>query len=290
MRHTAAACVSVAPVVAMAAGHRPSSLCRRYQEVTGGMDLLPQALQDALDEPVLLNAKVKGVVQSDDGVTVSYQRGPGSPLTHLQADAVLVTTTARAALFIDFAPSLSAQKMEALRAAHYIALTKVVLTFSRRFWEDDGIVGGKSVTERPSRFVYYPSHAFPSNHSVGVLTASYTWSDDAQLFGGAGDEDVKELVLRDLEQIHGRRLRDLCTGVLVKKWDQDPFSLGGVALLTPYQPLEYSHELSRSEGRLHFAGEHTTLPHAWIDTAMKSAVRAAADINMAALRRPAPAG
>lgn len=261
------------------------AVCCRYHEISGGMDLLPQAFLDVLHEPVLLNSKVKRIIQSDEGVTVSYQKGPQSSLTELQADAVVVTTTAKAALFIDFVPSLSIPKTEALRSAHYMGLTKVILTFSQRFWEKDGIRGGKSITDRPSRMIYYPSHGFPENQTVGVLLASYTWSDDSEIFRGSSDEDIKELVLRDLEQIHGRQVRALCTGVLVKKWDLDPFSLGGVTALTPYQPVEYSEELFRSEGRIHFAGEHTALPHAWMETAMKSAIRVAANINEAVLRR-----
>lgn len=249
------------------------------------MDLLPQAFLAVLLKPVLLNSKVKRIIQSDEGVTVSYQKGQQSSLTDLQADAVVVTTTAKAALFIDFVPSLSIQKMEALRAAHYMGLTKVILTFSEKFWEKDGIQGGKSVTDRPSRLIYYPSHSFPDNQTVGVLLASYTWSDDSELFSGTSDEDIKELVLRDLEQIHGQQVWALCTGVLVKKWDLDPFSLGGVAVFTPYQPVEYSEELSRSEGRIHFAGEHTALPHAWMETSIRSAIRVAINLNKAALRR-----
>lgn len=90
--------------------------CCRYDEITGGMDLLPRAFLTVLQEPVLLNSKVKRIIQSNEGVTVSYQKGQQSSVTDLQADAVVVTTTARAALFIDFVPSLSVLKMKALRS------------------------------------------------------------------------------------------------------------------------------------------------------------------------------
>ncbi|KRX32135.1 L-amino-acid oxidase, partial [Trichinella sp. T9] len=109
--------------------------------------------------------------------------------------------------------------------------------------------------------------------------ASYTWSDDSLLFLGASDEDLKELALRDLAKIHGDHVKSLCTGVLVKKWSMDPYSLGAFTLFTPYQHLKYAKELFRSEGRVHFAGEHTAFPHAWIETSMKSAIRAATNIN-----------
>lgn len=112
--------------------------------------------------------------------------------------------------------------------------------------------------------------------------ASYTWSDNSLLFLGPNDEDLKELALRDLEKIHGKKVRDLCTGVIVKKWSLDPYSLGAFALFTPYQHLEYAAELFKSEGKVHFAGEHTAFPHGWIETSMKSAIRAAININNAA--------
>ncbi|KAM8747441.1 L-amino-acid oxidase-like [Acanthopagrus schlegelii] len=250
-----------------------------YYEVIGGSDLLPKAFLDVLDVPILLNSKVKRISRSDKGVTVSYQTDQQSSLTDLHADFVLVTTTAKAALFVDFEPPLSIQKMEALRGVHYDSSTKIILTFKNKFWEEDRIHGGKSITDRPSRFIYYPSHSFPENDKIGVLLASYTWSDDSLLFAGASDEDLKEMALRDLGKIHDAPVRELCTGVVVKKWSVDPYSLGAFALFTPYQHLEYSKELFRSEGRVHFAGEHTAFPHAWIETSMKSAIRAATNIN-----------
>ncbi|KAK5599891.1 hypothetical protein CRENBAI_014209 [Crenichthys baileyi] len=254
-----------------------------YYEVIGGSDLLPNGLLSLLHVPILLNSKVQRISRSHEGVTVSYQTDRDSSLSHINADVVLVTTTTRAALYMDFDPPLSIQKMEALRSVHYDSSTKILLTFSERFWEKDGIKGGKSITDRPSRFIYYPSHGFPGNDSIGVLLASYTWSDDSLLFLGASDEELKELALRDLALLHGERIRSLCTGVLVKKWSQDPYSHGAFALLTPYQHLEYAAELFSSEGRVHFAGEHTGFSHAWIETAMKSAIRAAANINKEAL-------
>ncbi|KAM6908901.1 L-amino-acid oxidase-like [Xenentodon cancila] len=260
-----------------------------YDEITGGTDLLPKAFLSVLDVPIFLNSKVKRIERSDKGVTVWYETDQRPSLTAADADVVLVTTTAKAALYIDFDPPLSNSKMEAMRDVHYESSTKILLTFSEKFWERDGIKGGKSITDRPSRYIYYPSHSFPGNDSIGVLLASYTWSDDSLLFQGASDEDLKELTLRDLMDIHGEYVRSLCTGVLVKRWSVDPYSLGAFALFTPYQHLEYSAELFKSEGSVHFAGEHTAFPHAWIETSMKSAIRAATNINTAARKESATA-
>ncbi|KAK5599893.1 hypothetical protein CRENBAI_014211 [Crenichthys baileyi] len=261
----------------------------KYTEVTGGMDLIPTALHKTLKEDtVILNAAVKKISQSkkNNTVTVWYQHGKTQSLSSITANAALVTTSAKAALFIDFEPPLQTPKMEALKSVHYGSSTKVVLTFSERFWEKEGIYGGKSITDQTSRFIYYPSHSFPRNDKIGILLASYTWAEDSLLLLGLSDEDLKEVALKDLALIHGEHVRSLCTGVLVKKWSLDPHSLGAFALFTPYQHLEYAKQLFQNEGRIYFAGEHAGFPHAWIETAIKSAIRAARNITMAALRDP----
>uniref|UniRef100_A0A8C8A1A2 L-amino-acid oxidase n=1 Tax=Oryzias sinensis TaxID=183150 RepID=A0A8C8A1A2_9TELE len=254
-----------------------------YYEVTGGSDHLPRAFLNVLDSTLHLNSKVVRISQSDGGVIVEYKTVNESSFRQIQADTVLVTTTTKAALFIDFKPPLSIRKMEVMRSVHYDSSTKILLTFRQRFWESDGIRGGKSITDRPSRYIYYPTHSFPKNDSIGVLLASYTWSDDSLLFHGASDEELKDMALRDLEYIHpDANVRSLCTGVVVKRWSMDPYSLGAFTLFTPYQHLEYSAELFQSYGNVHFAGEHTAFPHGWIETSMKSAIRAARNINDAA--------
>ncbi|XP_075330631.1 L-amino-acid oxidase [Odontesthes bonariensis] len=251
-----------------------------YFEVTDGFDHLPRAFYQVLNATILLNSKVKLINQTRAGdVTITYQDWHNSgSLTNLTVDYVLVTATAKATLFIDFEPPLSGDKMEALRSVHYTSSTKVVLSFKERFWEKEGIRGGKSITDRPSRFIYYPSHSSPGAAS-GALLASYTCSDDSTLFQGMSEEELMAVVLEDLVKIHGEDIRSLCTGGLVKKWGLDPYSLGAFALFTPYQQGHYARELFQSEGRVHFAGEHTAKPHGWIETAMKSALRAAKNIN-----------
>ncbi|KAM8903766.1 L-amino-acid oxidase isoform 2-T3 [Spinachia spinachia] len=251
-----------------------------YFEVSDGFDHLPRALHRTLNATTLLNSKVKQINQTDGGgVTVTYQDGRSSgQLTDLVVDYALVTSSAKAAVFIDFQPPLSADKMEALRSVHYASSTKVILSFAERFWEKEGIKGGKSITDRPSRFVFYPSHGFQGT-AAGALLASYTCSDDSTLFQGLSEEELMAVVLDDLARIHGEHVRPLWTGGLVKKWGLDPYSLGAFALFTPYQQGQYAAELFQSEGRVHFAGEHTATPHGWIETAMKSALRAARNIN-----------
>ena len=90
-------------------------LFSRYSEVTGGTELISDAFNKILKDQIKLNSPVKSISQSDNGVKVSYQKD--QQLLDLDADVVLVTTTTKASLFIDFEPPLSIQKMEALRSS-----------------------------------------------------------------------------------------------------------------------------------------------------------------------------
>lgn len=255
-----------------------SMLFFRYFEFKGGFESFPNAFYTVLNATILTHSKVQAISQTQDNVTVSYEDWHNhNTLTSITADYVLVTATAKATLLIDFKPPLSAEKMEALRMLHYSSSTKVVLSFSKRFWENDGIRGGKSITDLPSRFIHYPSHNFSG--IGGAVLASYTASDEAAFLQTINEEELKHLVLNDLVKIHGEHIRQLYTGGVVKKWGLDPYSHGAFAIFTPFQMRDYSKSIVQNEGRIYFAGEHTARPHAWIETAMKSALRAADKIN-----------
>ncbi|NXE99817.1 OXLA oxidase, partial [Menura novaehollandiae] len=251
-----------------------------FDEITGGFDQLPRAFHKALPDVVRFNCTVEAIMSKGDKVRVFYRAPDTLAPSVVTADYVLVTSSAKATRHIQFLPPLSPAKAHALRSVHYASASKIVLACSEKFWEKDGIRGGRSVTDRPSRFVYYPSHNFSSG--VGVVLASYTWNDDAEFFLPLAEDECVDVVLQDLADIHGvskERLRFLCDRHVVHKWQLDRHSLGAFAAFTPYQFVDFSRALFAAEGRVHFAGEHAAQPHAWMDTAVKAAVRAASNIH-----------
>uniref|UniRef100_A0A8C4TBE7 Interleukin 4 induced 1 n=1 Tax=Erpetoichthys calabaricus TaxID=27687 RepID=A0A8C4TBE7_ERPCA len=250
-----------------------------YYEIRGGMDNLVKAIYQKLNSTVYLNSRVTKIMQNQCGVTVSYnnQKTPADDLS-FSADYVLLTATAKASLLLNYEPALSRKKMQALRLVHYSGSTKIFLSFKCRFWEKQGIFGGKSITDLPSRFIFYPSHSFEGTNG-GVLLASYTYGEDSDFFNGLNEKECMKVALRDLAKIHGEHIYSLWDGGVVKKWGRDPFSLGAFSILNPYQLNEYYKDLFAKEERIHFAGEHTALPHGWIETSMKSAIRAARNIH-----------
>ncbi|XP_048640436.1 L-amino-acid oxidase-like [Marmota marmota marmota] len=254
----------------------------RFHEIVGGFDQFPQALHDALlPGTVLFHSPAEEVEMSGDHVHVTFRTAdPLQPRSRLTADFVVVANTAKAARLLRFRPPLSLNKENSLRSVHYTSATKVILACTQRFWEQEGIFGGESSTDRPARFIHYPSHIFPNG--TGVILASYTKHDDSMFFAAMDDAQVVDVILDDLAAVHDRpkeQLQALCPYSMVKHWSQDPYSMGGFTSFLPYQYVDYTQELSHPEGRVHFAGEHTALPHGWIDTAIKSGLRAAKSIQ-----------
>ncbi|XP_048675006.2 L-amino-acid oxidase isoform X2 [Caretta caretta] len=251
-----------------------------FDEITGGFDQLPQAFYRSMPGVVQLNCTVEQIISNGNKVRVFYRAPNTLSPSLVTADYVLVTASAKATRHIKFLPLLSSSKRHALRSIHYATATKVALVCTEKFWEKEGIRGGPSVTDHPSRFIYYPNHNFSSG--VGVIVASYTWNDDAEFFLPLSDEKCIDVVLEDLAEIHKvskGHLRFICDKHVIQRWNLDKYSMGAFASFTPYQFADYSGPLFQNEGRVHFAGEHTAQPHAWIDTAMKSAVRAARNIH-----------
>nr|BAA97677.1 L-amino acid oxidase [Mus musculus] len=245
---------------------------------------IPNGLSASLKPGTIrLWSKVERVVRDGPKVKVMYRTdGPTSALHKLTADYAIITASAKATRLITFQPPLSREKTHALRSVHYTSATKVVLVCNERFWEQDGIRGGYSITDRPSRFIYYPSHSLPGGK--GVLLASFTVGDDSSFFAALKPNQVVDVVLDDLAAVHRipkEELKRMCPKSAIKHWSLDPLTIGAFTEFTPYQFVDYSKQLSQPEGRIYFAGEHTCLPHSWIDTAIKSGIRASCNIQAA---------
>jgi monoamine oxidase len=64
-------------------------------------------------------------------------------------------------------------------------------------------------------------------------------------------------------------------------WHDDPFTGGAFALFAPDQQTRLHEHVVKPEGRIYFAGEHTSLAHAWIQGAIDSGLRAAYQVHHA---------
>jgi monoamine oxidase len=250
------------------------------QEIAGGMDLLPRAFYHELREDIRFGAEVHAIDQSDDGVTVHY-RSPAGRFSVTGDYAICAIPFSVLRDIEVLGRPFSREKQKAIRELNYNASTKILFQVRHRFWEaEDGIVGGTTVTDLPIRRICYPSFSDPDEER-GTLLASYTWGQDALRWGAMSADDMVEQALEDVAQVHPAVTKEFEIGA-VQAWYDDPYARGAFALFEPEQQTRLQPAIVAPEGRIHFAGEHTSLYHAWIQGALESGIRAATEINEAA--------
>ena len=243
-------------------------------QIVGGMDLLPRAFMETLGGRIRFGTRVVALEQSVDGVAVHYRTAARRQAE--TGDVAIVTLPFSVLRHIDANPHFSRAKQRAIRQLHYDASAKILAQCRRRFWElDDGIFGGGSVTDLPIRNVYYPEQGRETGR--GVLLASYTWSEDAQRWGSLSAADRISEALDQLSRIHPQIESEFEAGASWM-WHDDEFAGGAFALFDPGQQTLLHEAIVAPEGRFHFAGEHASLAHAWIQGAIESGLRAAKEV------------
>jgi monoamine oxidase len=247
------------------------------QEIVGGSDLLPRAFYAQLRDRIRFGAEVYALDQDAGSVTVHFKTEAGRYSE--TADHAVCTVPFPVLRTIEVLAPFSHQKQRAIRQLNYHASTKVLFQVSRRIWEsDDGILGGASVTDLPVRRLNYPTPD-PSTDR-GVLLASYTWGQDALQWGAMDPETRLEEALDDVSRIHPG-IREVYEVGASHAWYGDRYARGAFALFAPEQQSELQADIVEPEGRIHFAGEHCSLYHAWIQGALESGIRAAREIHEA---------
>ena len=168
-------------------------------------------------------------------------------------------------------------KQRAIRQLHYDASAKIFLQFRRRFWEeDDGIFGGGTVTDLPIRTVYYPDHGRETGR--GVLLASYTWAEDAQRWGSLSPARPHRPGARE-RLLHPSAGAPTSSRSARRRCGTTTSSRAALSRCsTPASRPCSTQHIVAPEGRIHFAGEHASLGHAWIQGAIESGLRAAIEV------------
>ena len=246
-------------------------------EIQGGTDRLPHAFLPELRGNIRFGAKMVAIDQSPDDVTIHYQSAAGR--FEEKGDYAIITAPFPVLRHVEVLKPFSRLKQRAIRQLHYDASAKILFQCRRRFWEEDeGIFGGGTITDLPVRNVYYPDHGRETGR--GIILASYTWSEDAQRWGSLSPADRIAQALEDVSQIHPQVREEFEVGASWM-WHDDEFAGGAFALFDPEQQTLLHEEIVKPEGRIHFAGEHASLYHAWIQGAIESGLRSAIAVHQA---------
>jgi monoamine oxidase len=244
-------------------------------QIDGGMDRLPNAFLPLLKEHIHFGQRLVAIDQTPDEVILHLRSSAGA--TQVSGDFAILTIPTSVLRHIEIIKPFSRAKQRAIRQLHYDASAKIFFQCRRRFWEiEDGIFGGGTITDLAVRNIYYTEHGRESGR--GILLASYTWGEDAQRWGSLAPHERLSQAIENVAQVHPQIL-ETYEGGYSKMWHDDEFAGGAFALFDPGQQTLLYEPLIAPEGRVHFAGEHASLGHAWIQGAIESGLRAAEEIH-----------
>jgi len=260
-----------------------------FDEIVGGTDRLPAALAAQLRSKPRMGCEVVRLEHDPLRRKAAAVYRDDRRLRRVEGDFLLCTLPFPVLARIEIAPELSGAKRRAIRELNYDSATKILAVTARRFWEqDDHIYGGGTYTDLPTGTTWYPAdNATARDPKVSaapsILLASYSWGQTARRWASMAHGPRSRSALRHLARVHPQLASpDIVRRTASWSWDTHPWSGGAFAWFLPGQHTALHRHVVAPEGRIYFAGEHTSLTHTWMQGALESALVAVREMLAAA--------
>ena len=247
---------------------------QRYH-VRGGNDHIVSRLAAELDGQIETGVRLTAIEQPSDGsLRLRLARDHATRVE--SADRVVIAVPFTLLNDVDVTRArFRPRKLVAIRELGMGRNTKLQLQFRERFWEStkgngETRIEGSYLTSWEVTRAQQGASAILNFFSGGTL---------ATRIAEGTPEDRARDALADLERIYPG-CRTLWNGKVIRNaWDRYPWTRGSYALLKPSQYTSFHGVEWEPEGRVYFAGEHTS--DAWagfLNGAVESGQRAAAGI------------
>jgi monoamine oxidase len=243
-------------------------------EIAGGNDLLASALKKKVKKQFKKQSTVLRIEQNEISVIVTYQTKEG--VETITADRCICTLPFPVLRNIEVAPSFSEDKQRAINELKLTPVTRTFQQFRTRVWETDRL-SGYAITDLEIQNTYSPTATQTGRRGILV---SYTGGQRALDMSARSEKDRQDFVLRKMGNIFNNLNSQYESGIS-HAWHEDERALGAFTYFEPGQMATLLPVAQRAEGRIHFAGEHTSAWHGWMNGALESGNRAADEVNAA---------
>ncbi|HYL09849.1 MAG TPA: FAD-dependent oxidoreductase [Candidatus Acidoferrales bacterium] len=252
-------------------GHRGT---KKWFKIRGGMDLLPKAFAERLANKIHYASEVVRIEQDDKSARAVCKESGGTQT--YSADRIICTIPFSVLRGMEIAPKLSPAKQEIVDRIYYDPVVRVYVQTRKRFWQPEGL-NGFADTDDPAE-IWQPTFTQPGER--GIL---HTYLENGLTAKVAAMPEAERIrhSLQILERAfpgtkeNTDRVHSFC-------WADQPFARGAYVAFAPGQLTRWSRAVYEPEGRLHFAGEHTSSFPGWMQGALESGMRAAREIHTAA--------
>jgi len=245
----------------------------RMYRLRDGNDALPAAMRAGLRGRVCLKTIVAAVTQHGSRLQVTVRDTTDHQLT---ADYVVMALPASTLRRVTFAPALPDLQQRAISTLRYGEATRVLLQFETRFWKHAGRPTAYG-SDQPTGAVWDGNEQ--QGRTLGILSL---------LAGGSASRGVRAIVEQQGWKALVKRVAwlgapsRLLHGLIVD-WDRDRWSKGGYAVFAAGFDPSLRSWLARPNGRVFFAGEHTSSRwQGYMNGAIETGKRAALEIAVTA--------
>ena len=241
--------------------NRGESEMSAFRAPLGFSQLLASMVRD-LKGDVIHNAPLKKVEHNQSSVTLHFESISET------FDAVVLTLPPPCLERVVFEPAVTGAKRCAIEACGMSRAIKIVWEFDSAWWKERGFCGrlhcdgslqqlwDGALGDSPVLTAYICGHR------------AVEWTELADPVG-AGVYELTQYFPEAEEHFLKGQMFD---------WINDPYALGAFSHYAPGYTLGHAENMVRSEGRIHFAGEHTATWTGFIEGALESAHRVVGEI------------
>lgn len=245
--------------------------------LVGGNDRLPKGMARELSGSVRYGVEVTGLRDTGQGVEVTATRGDRHET--YEADRAVCTLPLGVLRDVEIEPSMPAEQRTAVNEMPYITATRTFVQVDRAFWYDEGVSGAAS-TDLPVGNVSRHPPSDTAGPDQRAILEGYAVGPEASRQAARSDSELVDHVLGQMEKVHPG-IAEHFEGAVVKAWSRDPYAQGHVSWPGPGDVTAHLEALRSPHGRIHFAGEHTSVLRSTMEGALRSGVRAANEVNEA---------
>ena len=245
--------------------------------IAGGNDLLTRGMADRVSGRIRYGVRVTGIRATDAGVEVSAMRGDRAE--RYTGDRVVSTLPATVLQGVRIEPAMPADQAAAVAGITYMPAARTFIQVGEGFWREEGVTGSAATDLPISNITRWPLTPVHGLEGRWVLE-SYVSGATARRAGAMEEPELIEHTLRHMESVHPR-IAEFYEGGLVVDWGSDPYALGHVSWPEPGDVTRYLAALRKPHGRIHFAGEHTSIYRSTMEGAVRSGIRAAMEVHEA---------
>ncbi|GBG39447.1 flavin monoamine oxidase family protein [Mycobacterium montefiorense] len=238
----------------------------------GGMGALHRPMVAELGDALHLSQPVRQITQDADGVTVS-----AADLT-VRARRVVVAIPLAIATSILYEPALPVDRAFLHQRVPSGAVIKTSIFYDEPFWRADGFSGQSAAPGSPATLTI---DACTNTADPGIMCI-ITEGPAARRLTYLEADEQKSILIGELVDRFGSKAKSPREFHL-QNWTVERYSGGGmIGHTAPGVLTEFGYTLREPCGRVHWAGtESSAVMCGWIDGAIRSGERAAAEVTAA---------